>query len=209
MLISIDQIKLWLLNLNKRLQEKKEYLTDLDQAIGDGDHGLNMARGFKEVSTKIQNTEYETIGALLKDTGMTLLAKVGGASGPLYGTAFLKAAAVIGDKPSITVEDLSTAFEAGLDGIMVRGKANLSDKTMIDVWQPVVNYLKNNHENMDWDEVIRIASENMEATKEMEAKKGRAAYLGKRSIGHIDPGSASSNYFFSELAHVLKGDINE
>ncbi len=207
--VGIVEVKLWLQKLNRKLQQEKEHLTDLDQAIGDGDHGLNMARGFKEVSIKIENTDYETLGALLKDTGMTLLTKVGGASGPLYGTAFLKAATSIGDKSSVTLTDLSEALEAALEGIKARGKANLLDKTMIDVWEPVIHYMKENRESIDWDEVIRLSNEKMEATKELEARKGRAAYLGKRSIGHIDPGAASSNYFFVELADVLKGVIKE
>lgn len=209
MKVGITEIKLWLQNLNNKLQQEKEYLTDLDQAIGDGDHGLNMARGFKEVSIKIENTNYETLGELFKDTGITLLTKVGGASGPLYGTTFLKAAASIGNKSTVTLPELSVALEAALDGVKGRGKANLLDKTMIDVWEPVVSYIKHNLENVNWDEVIRLSNKKMEATKELEAKKGRAAYLGKRSIGHIDPGAASSNFLFIELANVLKGVTTE
>jgi dihydroxyacetone kinase-like protein len=209
MQVGIAEVKLWLKQLNNQIQQQKMYLTDLDQAIGDGDHGLNMARGFKEVMIKIETTDYDNLASLFKDTGMTLLSKVGGASGPLYGTAFLKAAGVLTGKTTMSISDMADGFEAALDGIKARGKANIHDKTMIDVWEPIVNYFKKTGENVNWDEVINLANETMEATKDLEAKKGRAAYLGKRSIGHIDPGAASSNYFFTELANVLKGAIKE
>lgn len=209
MQIGITEIRLWLTQLNDQIQQQKMYLTDLDQAIGDGDHGLNMARGFKEVIIKIENTDYDNLGSLFKDTGMTLLSKVGGASGPLYGTAFLKAAVLLTGKTTMSISELTDGLDAALEGIKSRGKANIHDKTMIDVWEPIVSYLKRTRENANWDEVIQLANETMEATKVLEAKKGRAAYLGKRSIGHIDPGAASSNYFFTNLAIVLKGAIKE
>lgn len=207
--IGIAEVKKWLKELNEQIQQNKMYLTELDQAIGDGDHGLNMARGFQEVIKKIESTNYDNLGSLFKDTGMTLLSKVGGASGPLYGTAFLKAAANLTGKTTMSVLDLGNALESALDGIKMRGKANLHDKTMIDVWEPIVSYMKEHQENVNWDTIITLAQEKMEATKELEAKKGRAAYLGKRSIGHIDPGAVSSSYFFTELATVLKGANNE
>jgi dihydroxyacetone kinase-like protein len=209
MQIGITEIRLWLTQLNDQIQQQKMYLTDLDQAIGDGDHGLNMARGFKEVIIKIENTDYDNLGSLFKDTGMTLLSKVGGASGPLYGTAFLKAAVLLTGKTTMSISELTDGLDAALEGIKSRGKANIHDKTMIDVWEPIVSYLKRTREKANWDEVIQLANETMEATKVLEAKKGRAAYLGKRSIGHIDPGAASSNYFFTNLAIVLKGAIKE
>ncbi|MDP4084815.1 MAG: dihydroxyacetone kinase subunit DhaL [Bacillota bacterium] len=203
--IGVEEIKQWLQQLSQTLQNKKEYLTDLDQAIGDGDHGLNMARGFKEVSVKIENTSYTDLGLIFKDTGMTLLTKVGGASGPLYGTAFIKCATVLTGKVTMNVSELTDALEAALNGIQARGKANLFDKTMIDVWEPVVSYLKDHKDSVDWEDVMRLSNEKMEATKDLEAKKGRASYLGKRSIGFIDPGATSSAYFFTELSKVLKG----
>lgn len=209
MAVGINETKTWLKNLNEQIQQNKMYLTELDQAIGDGDHGLNMARGFQEVIKKIESTHYDNLGTLFKDTGMTLLSKVGGASGPLYGTAFLKAAGILTGKTTMTPADLGHALESSLDGIKMRGKANLHDKTMIDVWEPIVNYVKENEENLDWDRFITLAQEKMEATKDIEAKKGRAAYLGKRSIGHIDPGAASSAYLFTELAKVFKGVNNQ
>lgn len=205
MQVTVQKMKTWLIQVDTLIQSKKTYLTDLDQAIGDGDHGLNLARGFKEVTKKIESSEYDDIGQLFKDTGMILLSKVGGASGPLYGSAFLKAANSLQGKREITARELTFALEEGLNAIKMRGKANISDKTMIDVWEPVLLFLKESGENVDWDAATQLAEEKMESTKEIEAKKGRAAYLGKRSIGHIDPGSASSYFLLSTLFQVAKG----
>ncbi|PLR80687.1 dihydroxyacetone kinase subunit L [Bacillus canaveralius] len=201
----IEQAKQWLTQLSEVYQQQKEYLTELDQAIGDGDHGINMARGFKEAAQKIGNTSYADLGSLFKDTGMTLLAKVGGASGPLYGTAFLKAAGALNDKQEITIADLTAALSASVEGLKQRGKASLREKTMIDVWEPAVDYLQEHQDKINWDDFILFTQEKMEGTKDMEAKKGRATYLGARSVGHIDPGAASSHYLFSELAKAFKG----
>lgn len=205
MLLTVQDIKAWLIQVDELIQSKKAYLTELDQAIGDGDHGLNLARGFKEVTKKIEATEYNDIGQLFKDTGMVLLSKVGGASGPLYGSAFIKAAVSLQAKQSVSLIELTTALEDGLQALKMRGKANLSDKTMIDVWEPVLTFLQESGEEVNWDTADHLAKEKMEATKDIEAKKGRAAYLGKRSIGHIDPGSASSYYLFSTLFQMAKG----
>jgi phosphoenolpyruvate---glycerone phosphotransferase subunit DhaL len=205
MLLTVQEMKAWLIQVDELIQSKKAYLTELDQAIGDGDHGLNLARGFKEVTKKIETSEYIDIGQLFKDTGMVLLSKVGGASGPLYGSAFIKAAVALQGKQSVSIPELTMALEDGLQAIKMRGKAHLTDKTMIDVWEPVLSFLKESGEEVNWDAADDLAKEKMEATKEIEAKKGRAAYLGKRSIGHIDPGSASSYYLFSSLFQTAKG----
>jgi phosphoenolpyruvate---glycerone phosphotransferase subunit DhaL len=204
MAFRVEEAKQWLANLNEVYQQKKMHLTELDQAIGDGDHGINMARGFNELSLKLGNTEYQDLGALFKDAGMVLLSKIGGASGPLYGTAFLKAAGALKDKKEVTRDDLAAALTESLEGLKLRGKADLGDKTMLDVWIPAVGYLQQ-QEEVNWDEFILLSQDKMEGTKELEAKKGRASYLGPRSVGHIDPGAASSNFFFSELANVCKG----
>lgn len=201
----VEEAKLWLTNLNKVYQLEKMHLTDLDQAIGDGDHGINMARGFNELSQKLEAVEYHDLGSLFKDAGMVLLSKVGGASGPLYGTAFLKAAGPLKDKREVTSAELTNALAEALEGLKMRGKASLQDKTMLDVWIPAIEYLHQQEENVDWNEFIQLTQEKMEGTKELEAKKGRASYLGPRSVGHIDPGAASSNFFFTELAKVCKG----
>ncbi|WP_409299791.1 dihydroxyacetone kinase subunit DhaL [Peribacillus sp. SCS-155] len=201
----INEAKIWLASVNRKLQEQKSYLTELDQAIGDGDHGLNMARGFKEVINKVQQKSYDDLHSLFKETGMTLLSKVGGASGPLYGTAFLKMASTMTGKAEISVRELADGIAASLEGLIARGKANIGDKTMLDIWEPALHYLQKNQEQVNWDEFMEFLEEKLEETKELEAKKGRAAYLGKRSIGHIDPGSASSVILFNELAVAFKG----
>ncbi|MEH7238488.1 dihydroxyacetone kinase subunit DhaL [Bacillus sp. JJ1562] len=200
----VEQTRKWMEELNKKIQEQKVYLTDLDQAIGDGDHGLNMARGFQQVVMKISTTDYQDLGAICKDIGMTLLSKVGGASGPLYGTVFLKAANTLQGKKSVTLPEFADALSASLEGIKVRGKANVGDKTMVDVWEPVVEQMKT---TVDWDAILSVAKSSMEGTGQLEAKKGRAAYLGKRSIGHLDPGAVSSFFFFEKLAEAWKGRV--
>lgn len=157
----VEDAKTWLIELNKVYQQEKMHLTELDQAIGDGDHGINMARGFNELSQKLENSQYEDLGSLFKDAGMTLLSKVGGASGPLYGTAFLKAAAPLKDKQVIDFSELAAALSEALEGLKMRGKANYLDKTMLDVWIPAVEFLTSSEENPDWDGFIRLAHEMM------------------------------------------------
>jgi phosphoenolpyruvate---glycerone phosphotransferase subunit DhaL len=204
MAFGVEQAKRWISIANDKIQQQKQYLTELDQAIGDGDHGLNMARGFKEVVEKIASTNYEDLGSLFKDVSMTLIAKVGGASGPLYGTAFLKMSLALAGKKGADDKELIAALEVALDGIKARGKANVGEKTMVDVWEPVMEFLREKG-SLQAKEAALLAKEKMEHTKELEAKKGRAAYLGKRSIGHIDPGSASSYLLFAALAEALEG----
>jgi phosphoenolpyruvate---glycerone phosphotransferase subunit DhaL len=204
MAFGVEQAKRWISIANDKIQQQKQYLTELDQAIGDGDHGLNMARGFKEVVEKIASTNYEDLGSLFKDVSMTLIAKVGGASGPLYGTAFLKMSLALAGKKGADDKELIAALEVALDGIKARGKANVGEKTMVDVWEPVMEFLREKG-SMQAKEAALLAKEKMEHTKELEARKGRAAYLGKRSVGHIDPGSASSYLLFAALAEVLEG----
>lgn len=205
MQLSVEETKQWLRKINHKMQENKAYLSDLDQAIGDGDHGHNMARGFEEVQAKIDANEYEFVGALLKDTAMTLISKVGGASGPLFGTAFLKASSALQNEKHISETTIVPALDAAVKGIQTRGKASEGDKTMLDVWIPVLNYFK--EQNFSSDQLIETAKAAMESTKSLAAKKGRASYLGERSVGHLDPGSVSSFYLFEALAEVLaEGD---
>ncbi|WP_212775135.1 dihydroxyacetone kinase subunit DhaL [Polycladomyces abyssicola] len=189
--------------VNAQIDKQKEYLTQLDQAIGDGDHGINMTRGFKEVIQKIHQTTYDDIGKLFQDVGMVLVSKVGGASGPLYGTAFIKAGQVLKGKPEITINELGQAFQESVNGIKLRGKSQIGDKTMLDVWEPVTKYIQQNGNTLNIRELISYAREQMEHTKELEAKKGRASFLGKRSIGHLDPGAVSSCILFETLCSIL------
>lgn len=198
-----QNFKNWLHITNERMQGQKDYLSDLDRAIGDGDHGVNMARGFQEVRNKIENQDFPDVGSLLQQVAMTIIGKVGGASGPLYGTAFLKASAALKGKVQCTNEEIANALNEALKGIKQRGKAEMGEKTMVDVWEPVITKWLGNPD-LGMDELKDYAQKCMEETKEMEAKKGRAAYLGKRSVGTFDPGAVSSVILLDSLFTVLK-----
>ncbi|MFU0824658.1 dihydroxyacetone kinase subunit DhaL [Clostridium sp.] len=179
------------------IEENKLFLTELDAAIGDGDHGLNMSKGFNAVKEKLKDDSGNNIGDILKKTGMALVSNVGGASGPLYGTAFMKAAMVVNGKSEIDIKDFEKMLEAALGGIKMRGKAELNDKTMIDAIEPALNSLRSSIENglsskEALKEAVEAAYKGVEHTKEIAARKGRASYLGERSIGHQDAGATSS-----------------
>ncbi|HFI0214573.1 TPA: dihydroxyacetone kinase subunit DhaL [Streptococcus suis] len=185
------QALLWMETFNKKIQENKDYLSELDSPIGDGDHGGNMARGMAAVMQELAEKDYETADQVFKVVAMQLLSKVGGASGPLYGSAFMGIT-----KASQAGADLADTLQAGLDMIQKRGKAELGEKTMVDVWIPVIAALRENQLTV---EVIREA---VQATKDIVATKGRASYVGERSIGHIDPGSFSSGLLFEAMLEV-------
>lgn len=204
-MIRLEQLHEWLEKANEKIQNNKEFLTQLDQAIGDGDHGINMSRGFKEAINKIRASTYHDIGSFFQDVSMVFIAKVGGASGPLYGTAFMKAAMALKGKSVLTIQELAFALKESVSGIKMRGNAQAGEKTMLDVWEPVVDYLASSGDSFSWQEVRRISLEQMEHTRQMEARKGRAAYLGSRSVGHLDPGSVSSAYLFEALAETMEG----
>lgn len=189
------------------IEENKLFLTELDAAIGDGDHGLNMSKGFNAVREKLKEEDGSNIGDVLKKTGMTLVSNVGGASGPLYGTAFMKAAMVVNGKEEIDIKDFEQILQAAIDGVKMRGKAQLNEKTMIDALEPAFNALcsaieKGLSSKEALKEAVDAAQKGVEHTKEIIATKGRASYLGERSIGHQDPGAASS-------ALILKTIYNE
>jgi dihydroxyacetone kinase-like protein len=177
--------------------ENKEYLTRLDSAIGDADHGINMDRGMTAVSAKLDGLEGDDIGALLKTVGMTLVSTVGGAGGPLYGTLFLQMGMATAGKTELEPEDWAAALDAAVKGVEMRGKAEPGDKTMIDALIPARDaYSAALAESASFEEALRssakAAEEGMEATTPLVAKKGRASYLGERSAGHQDPGATSS-----------------
>ncbi|WP_040210375.1 dihydroxyacetone kinase subunit DhaL [Clostridium polynesiense] len=191
----------------------KEYLTDLDAAIGDGDHGINLNKGFQNVVQKLSSSNPKDIGEVLKIVGMTLISTVGGASGALYGTAFMKAQTKGVGKEDISLKDFSEMLNIAVDGIKMRGKGDLGDKTMLDVLIPVSKSIEESlQENRKAAEAFRIASETafkkMEDTKNISAKKGRASYLGERSIGHIDPGAASSYLIIKTIGEYLAKEEN-
>ncbi|MHA7223996.1 dihydroxyacetone kinase subunit DhaL [Arthrobacter sp. RHLT1-20] len=186
----------WLTLSAQAMSEHRVELIELDRPIGDSDHGENMDRGFRAVMDKLAESPPETPGAALKLTAMTLMSKVGGAAGPLYGTAFLRASTALGDTADVDAATLATALQAARDGIVARGKAESGDKTMVDAWTPAIEAAAAAAGNGDVRKVLVAAAEAAEAgavsTDPMLARKGRASYLGERSIGHRDPGAFSS-----------------
>ncbi|EUJ21713.1 dihydroxyacetone kinase, Dak2 subunit [Listeria grandensis FSL F6-0971] len=183
---------LWLNDFSERIIQNKQLLSDLDQAIGDGDHGINMARGLTELQKTLGEKEPQSVKEAFKTAGMTILSKVGGASGPLYGSAFLAMSKAV-ETDTLTEKQFIEALEAGLAGIEHRGKSHAGEKTMIDVWEPVIHALRQDELTPD---VIEAA---LQKTKDLKATKGRASYLGDRSIGHLDPGAYSSALLFKAL----------
>lgn len=192
-MLDSKQIQKWMQLFAKEIATNKEYLSDLDDAIGDGDHGNNMDRGMIAVIENLEEKNPTEIADSFKVIAMALMTKVGGASGPLYGTAFLEMA-----KAAQNSEDLAELIAAGTAGIAKRGGASAADKTMLDVWIPTSEVLKNGQLTAE-----KVDS-FVESTKDMQGKKGRSSYLGERSIGHIDPGAASSGMLFKTLIEVTK-----
>ena len=191
-----------------RIEAEKDYLTELDNEIADGDHGVNMAKGFNAVVPKISTMVGKDIGSLLKTTGMTLVSTVGGSAGPLYGTAFMKAGAALRDKMEIDGKDLVVALEAAIGGIQMRGKATVSEKTMLDAICPAYDAIKAAVEAGDdiktaLTKGVDAARDGVEYTKTIKATKGRASYIGDRSIGHQDPGATSSLYLMEAMLEQL------
>lgn len=183
--------------ISDKMDENKAYLSELDATIGDGDHGLNMSKGFKAVVEKLKDDDGSDVAGILKKAGMALVSNVGGASGPLYGTAFMKASAAVSGKSEIDINDFAKILEEALEGIKMRGKGQVGEKTMIDAIEPALNATREGIEKgLETKEVLRLAKEaayeGVEYTKEIIAKKGRASYLGERSIGHQDAGATSS-----------------
>jgi dihydroxyacetone kinase-like protein len=211
MAVTKAQVVAWLEGLAAVYAENRAFLTDLDSAIGDADHGINMDRGFKKVAEKLPSVAEKDIGNILKSTGMTLMSTVGGASGPLYGTFFMRSGTAVGDKESLDNDDLIVLFEAGVEGLVKRGRAVLGDKTMVDAWTPAVAALKEAVEaGKDTiavlEAAVEAAEQGVQDTIPLQARKGRASYLGERSIGHQDPGATSSWLMLKKLLEVVSGD---
>lgn len=205
-LISVEDLKEWLGEFARLIFEHRDVLTDLDAAIGDADHGNNMSRGMAAVVADLSGT---TVAALAKRAGMTLVSSVGGASGPLYGTFFLRAATAAGDATVLDGPALLAALRAGLEGIVARGKAEAGDKTMYDALAPAMGAFEEAlASGAEPDVAARAAADaaaaGRDATEPMLALKGRASYLGERSVGHLDPGAASSALLVAALADTLE-----
>lgn len=193
------------------IEENRQYLTDLDSPIGDADHGINMDRGFKKIVSKLPGVEEKDIGAILKTSGMALVTSVGGAAGPLYGTFLMDAGKAVAGKKELSDDDLVALLDAGLKGVVRIGKTNLEDKTMVDALHPAVEALRKAcADGKDTIEALHLmtdaAHQGMKATIPMLARKGRASYLGERSIGHQDPGATSSYLLLKTLMETVESN---
>ena len=206
--ISSNQIFAWIERYAAHIAEQKDYLTQLDAAIGDADHGANMHRGLKAVLAKKADLQNNDIGALLKGVAMTLISTVGGASGALYGTFFLQASVSAGSKTELSPSEFGSLLEKGLAGIVLRGKAAIGDKTMIDGLQPAIKAYKSSVESGEsleqaLSKAVSAAEVGLKSTVPLVARKGRASYLGERSAGHPDPGATSTLLLFRSAAETL------
>ncbi len=201
------QLLAWIDKQNTVFLDKKAYLTDLDAAIGDADHGINMNRGFAKVMEKLPTVADKDLPTILKTVGMTLMSSVGGASGPLYGTFWMKGAMALDGKTEMSTADFKTFLEAAVGGIVQRGRPELGDKTMYDLWGPVLAAVKAADDATPLPEVVAaalpVAEAALAATIPLQARKGRASYLGERSIGHPDPGATSSLFMLQTLREAL------
>ena len=207
MALTKQQVVDWLMRCGEVFSRERDFLTQLDTEIGDADHGLNMNRGFNKVVEKLPSVADKDIGFILKNTGMTLLSSVGGASGPLFGTFFIRAAQAANAKQSLDLTELHQVMQEGVEGVVMRGKAEPGDKTMCDVCWPVVESLgQSAQQNLSVAEALQRAADSaeraVESTITMQARKGRASYLGERSIGHQDPGATSVMLMMKTLAEV-------
>jgi dihydroxyacetone kinase-like protein len=205
-LVSAGDLQDWLRRFAAAVADRKEWLTELDSAIGDADHGINMDRGMRAVVDKVGTGPPGAAGDLLKAVGMTLVSTVGGASGPLYGTFFLRAAGAAGDGGDLAADRLGAVLRAGYEGVVARGKAEPGDKTMVDAMLPAIEAYEaavGSGAAAAARAAAAAAAVGRDATTPLVARKGRASYLGERSAGHTDPGAASTTLLFDALAASL------
>lgn len=205
--MGVDSFVSWLRDVAGSLHDNAAYLTELDSAIGDADHGANMDRGFQAVVGVLDETSFDSADELLKKAGMTLVSKVGGASGPLYGTFFLRFGTALAGA-DLTPEAIGKGLHAGVEGVLARGKAELGDKTMYDAWAPALEaYDTAVAGGSDLGTALTAAAEaaakGRDATIPLVARKGRASYLGERSAGHQDPGATSTTLILESAARTL------
>lgn len=212
MVITAEQIIRYLRRLNEEIAAHRDELTRLDAAIGDADHGTNLHRGFTAVVEKLPSLAGKDVGTILKTTGLTLVSTVGGASGPLYGTGFMRAGMVLANHYEIDRDAFAAAWGAALEGIQARGRARRGEKTMVDALAPAVDALRQAGADDDLLTALRAAvaaaQEGMLATIPMQATKGRASYLGDRSVGHQDPGATSAHLMLRVLLEIMEGDAS-
>lgn len=210
MSVGYEDVIRWIKSFGAVIAEKKGYLTELDSAIGDADHGTNMDRGMRAALKKLDGAPAGDIGASLKTVGMALVSSVGGAGGPLYGTLFLQMGTALSGKGEMTPPDWSDALTAAVKGVQARGKAELEDKTMIDALIPARDaFSEAVNDGADFTDALRRSAEaaerGMEGTVPLVARKGRASYLGERSAGHQDPGATSSYLLLKTAADTWGG----
>ena len=205
-MISTGDFSRFLETFAARIHAAKEELTQLDSAIGDADHGINMDRGMTAIVELLPSLQGGDAGTLFKQTGMKLISTVGGASGPLYGTFFLRLGTSFGTATEIGATELAAAFRAGLEGVIARGKAGLDDKTMVDAMEPAVAALEAGIADLPsaLDAAAAAAAAGRDRVTPLVARKGRASYLGERSAGHQDPGATSTTILFESLRDALR-----
>jgi dihydroxyacetone kinase-like protein len=206
--VAVDDVVAWICACADRVHKEAAMLTDLDAAIGDADHGSNLDRGLRAVVAKIDAESFASPGALLKTVGMTLVSTVGGASGPLYGTFFLRCGGALDEAATVDAAAFGAALRAGVAGVQARGKAEAGDKTMYDAWLPALDaYDSTVAEGGGVADALRAAAvaaaAGQDATVDMVARKGRASYLGERSRGHQDPGATSTTMILEAAAATL------
>jgi dihydroxyacetone kinase-like protein len=209
--ITGSEVRAWIGRFAEDVAEHRAELVKLDTAIGDGDHGTNMDRGMRKAVEKLDSLEGDDIGAILKAVGMALVSSVGGAAGPLYGTLFLQMGTASAGREELDLAGWADALDAGTKGVQSRGKAQPEDKTMIDALLPAVAALREaEQEGAALDDALRrsadAAGEGMRATIPLEARKGRASYLGPRSVGHQDPGATSTHLLLSAATATFAAD---
>lgn len=205
-MLTHEQCVAWLRAFAALIDDNMEFLTDLDAAIGDADHGTNMARGATAALSKLGDTI--PLGSMFKSVGMALVSTVGGSAGPLYGTFFMKFGAKLGDVEDVSLHTFAAALKAGRDGVVARGKAAVGEKTMIDAMTPAVEAFESHVADgplVAAEAASAAAQQGRDATIPLVAKKGRASYLGERSAGHQDPGATSTAYLFEALVAAVKG----
>lgn len=210
MKVSREQVVAIIKEMARAMEENKTYLTQLDSAIGDGDHGINMNRGFKKVLEKMPEVEDKDIGTLFRTAGMSLVSAVGGAAGPLYGTYFMQWGKIAQGKDELSNGDFLEMLQAGLEGIKQRGKAQVGEKTMVDALEPAVEaFQQADQAGEDFvvclQAAVEAATRGRDSTVDMVARKGRASYLGERSRGHQDPGATSTVLLLESMQRVLEG----
>jgi len=206
--LTTEQVLAWIQRIAELMRQNRDYLTQLDAAIGDADHGANMDRGFQVAVQKLGNEPSNDIGAIFRTVGMALLSSVGGAAGPLYGTFFLELGKQLAGRTTVSAQEWATALRTAVATVAARGQAQVGDKTMIDALAPAVEELERAlAEGVSLAAAMQraaaAAAEGMRATIPLQARRGRASYLGERSVGHQDPGATSSALLLTAAAEIL------